>query len=87
MRVPNLGQLQQQQININDTIEQPCPQCQGLHFDSAVKLRIFSRLNPQNRAGQDVLIKVEVYLCRSCGYEFGQQANPPPNGSSQPNPD
>ena len=72
MRVPNVGQPQQQQINIADTAEQPCLKCLGQHFDIAVRLRVFSRLNPKNLSGQDALIKMEVYLCRSCGHEYGQ---------------
>ena len=26
----------------------------------------------KNPSGQDALIKVEVYLCRACGHEYGQ---------------
>jgi len=74
MRVPNVGQPQQQQINIQDTAEQPCPKCLGQHFDVAVRLRVFSKLNPTNPTGQDALIKMEVYLCRACGHEYGQPA-------------
>ena len=71
MRVPNVGQ-RQQQIDINDTAEQPCVSCGGRHFDIAVRLRVFSKLNPKNPSGQDALIKVEVYMCRACGHEYGQ---------------
>ena len=72
MRVPNVGQPRQQQIDINDTAPQPCPKCMGQHFDIAIRLRLFSKLNPKNPSGQDALIKVEVYLCRACGHEYGQ---------------
>ena len=72
IRVPNVGQPQQQQINIQDTAEQLCPKCLGKHFNIAVRLHVFSKLNPKNPSGQDVLIKMEVYLCRSCGHEYGQ---------------
>lgn len=65
-------QQKQNHISINDTVEQTCPKCLGLHFDIATKLRIFSKLNPKNLSGKDVLIKVEVYLCRDCKHEYGQ---------------
>ena len=65
-------QQKQNHIGINDTVEQHCPKCFGQYFDIATKLRIFSKLNPKNLSGKDVLIKVEVYLCRDCGHEYGQ---------------
>ncbi len=65
-------QQKQGQIGINDTIEQICPKCLGQYFDIVTKLRIFSKLNPKNLSGKDVLIKVEVYLCRDCNHEYGQ---------------
>lgn len=65
-------QQKQSLIGINDTIEQICPKCLGQYFDIVTKLRIFSKLNPKNLSGKDVLIKVEVYLCRDCGHEYGQ---------------
>ena len=70
--IPNIGGGLQQQISMQDTTEQPCLKCQGQLFDSAVKLRVFSRMNLKNPTGQDVLIKIEVYICRACGHEHGQ---------------
>ena len=72
----------QNQISINDTVEQNCPKCLGQYFDIVTKLRIFSKLNPKNSSGKDVLIKVEVYLCRDCKHEYGQ---PIVQGSKKPN--
>lgn len=65
-------QQKQNPISINDTVEQACPKCLGQYFDIVTKLRIFSKLNPKNLSGKDVLIKVEVYLCRDCKHEYGQ---------------
>lgn len=65
-------QQKQGYIGINDTIEQICPKCLGQYFDIVTKLRIFSKLNPKNSSNKDVLIKVEVYLCRDCKHEYGQ---------------
>ena len=65
-------QQKQNHISINDTVEQTCPKCFGQYFDIATKLLIFSKLNPKNSSGKDVLIKVEVYLCRDCQHEYGQ---------------
>jgi len=78
VQVPNIGghplpkQPQQMQINIADTTEHVCVKCLGQHFDIAVRLRVFSKLHHKNPSGQDALIKVEVYLCRNCGHEYGQ---------------
>ena len=66
------SQQKQNHISINDTVEQTCPKCLGQYFDIVTKLRIFSKLNPKNSSGKDVLIKVEVYLCRDCKQEYGQ---------------
>ena len=63
---------QQKQISIKDTVEQMCPKCLGQYFDIVTKLQIFPKLNPKNSSGKDVLIKVEVYLCRDCKHEYGQ---------------
>ena len=65
-------QQKQNPIGINDTVEQNCPKCFSKYFDIVTKLPIFSKLNPKNSSGKDVLIKVEVYLCRNCGHEYGQ---------------
>ena len=65
-------QQKQNLISINDTVEQNCPKCFSQYFDIVTKLRIFSKLNPKNLSGKDVLIKVEVYLCRDCGHEYGR---------------
>ena len=65
-------QQKQNPININDTVEQNCPKCSSQYFDIVTKLRIFSKLSPKNSSGKDVLIKVEVYLCRDCKHEYGQ---------------
>ena len=65
-------QQKQDRISINDTVEQNCPKCLGQYFDIVTKLRIFSKLSPKNSSGKDVLIKVEVYLCRNCKHEYGQ---------------
>ena len=65
-------QQKQKPIDINDTTAQKCPQCSGQYFNTCIKLRILSKLNPKNQAGKDVLIKVVVYLCHNCGHEYGQ---------------
>lgn len=72
MRVPNVGQPQQIQFDIKDTTGQLCVMCSGWHFDLSYRLQVLSRLNPKNPSGQDALIKMEVFLCRSCGHEYGQ---------------
>ncbi len=71
-KFPMRPQQKQNPISINDTVEQNCPKCGGQYFDIVTKLRIFSKLNPKNLSGKDVLIKIEVYLCRDCGHEYGQ---------------
>lgn len=72
MGLPNAGDQPQVQIDINDTTEQLCLKCHGQHFELVMKLRVFSRLSPKNPSGKDALIKMEVYLCRDCGHEYGK---------------
>ena len=72
MMVPNLGGPMQQPFDISEAIQKHCEKCGGLTFDQAVKLGLISKMAGRNRTGQDVLVKFEVYLCRSCGHEYGQ---------------
>ena len=82
------GQPQQVNINETDTLDVKCKACEGRTFklssrdrlfygdgdlfDVTYRLRTFPALSPKNPTGKDQLIKVEVYLCRTCGHEFGK---------------
>jgi len=70
--IPNIGAGQQQQFDVSDAVQRKCARCEGEHFDLVVRLAVISKMSPKNRTGQDVLIKFECYLCRSCGAEFGK---------------
>ena len=70
--IPQIGG--QQPFDPREGVQRKCAQCDGEHFDPVVKLAVISKMAPTNRTGQDVLIKIEVYLCRACGVEFGQPA-------------
>ena len=69
--IPQIGG-QQQPFDPREAVQRKCAKCEGEHFDAVVKLAVISKMSPTNRTGQDVLIKIEVYLCRACGLEFGQ---------------
>ena len=69
--IPQIGG-QQQPFDARDAVQRRCAICDGEHFDAVVKLAVVSKMSPTNRTGQDVLIKIEVYLCRGCGLEFGK---------------
>ncbi|MCK4828801.1 hypothetical protein KA005_74440 [bacterium] len=71
--ITHIGKSQQQPFDISEAISKSCEQCGGAVFDQAVKLGLISKLSSKNRTGQDVLVKFEVYLCRNCGHEYGQE--------------
>ena len=73
--MPRPGQPQQVQVSLTptDVNMKSCPLCQFEYFDGVVKLGIFSGLNPKNPTGQDQLIQFQVYVCRSCGQEYGKE--------------
>ena len=77
MRVPNVGQPQQQQqiqFNPAEATIQLCEKhpCTSVYFDRAFKMGIISPLNPRNPTGRDLPVIIPVFVCRSCGYEYGQ---------------
>jgi len=67
------GQPQQIALLPGDVAMKSCLLCQVEYFDCVVKLGIFSGLNPKNPTGQDQLIQFQVYVCRSCGQEYGKE--------------
>lgn len=69
--VPKIGQ--QQPFDISDAVPRQCAQCGKAIFDQVLRLGLISALSPKNRTGQDVLVKFEVFLCRECGHEYGQE--------------
>ena len=69
--IPQIGG-QQQTLDVRDAVQRKCAKCEGEYFDPVVKLAVVSKMSPTNRTGQDVPIRIEVYLCRGCGLEFGQ---------------
>jgi len=73
MSIPMVGGgMQQQPFDISEAMQKACEKCGGATFNQAVKLGLISKMAPKNRTGQDVLVKFEVYICRSCGHEYGQ---------------
>ena len=60
------GQIQ---ISEQDTMEKAC-ECGGVLFDTAHRMRVLPAVSPKNPSGRDMLLKVEVYLCRACGAEL-----------------
>jgi len=68
--IPRIGgQPGQIQINTQDTMEKAC-ECGGEVFKVAYRMRILPAISPKNPTGRDMLLKVEVYLCRACGAEL-----------------
>ena len=72
MIMPNIGGNQQRPLDITEAIPKTCSVCGSELFTSALRLMMVPRIAPSNPTGQDVLVKVEVFLCRSCGVEFGR---------------
>ena len=75
MSVPAIGNQQQIQLSEADTIEKHCP-CGGELFDIAYRLRTLPAVSPKNPTGKDMPIKVEVFVCRVCGREYGREIKP-----------
>lgn len=74
MGVPRIGgNPGQVMIMPGDTLEKGCT-CGGAVFRTAVRLRILPAVSPKNPTGKDQLLKVEVYLCETCGKELGNEA-------------
>ena len=71
MPVPGIGGQQQVQINEMDTIQKSCLSCNAELFDLAYRYRILPSVSMKNPTGKDIPIKVETFICRSCGWEFG----------------
>ena len=62
----------QVQITAGDTIERKCG-CGGEIFDTAYRIRVLPRISPKNPTGRDQVVKVETFVCRSCGKELGNE--------------
>ena len=74
MSVPAIGGSQQQQpFDINEAIQRQCTQCNSETFDLVYRLAVISAVAPKNRTGKDILVKLETFLCRGCGWEHGKQ--------------
>ena len=68
--IPRIGaQPGQIQIGPQDTTKRTC-ECGGELYDTAHRLRTLPAISPKNPTGRDMLVKVEVYLCRACGAEL-----------------
>ena len=64
---------QQQQINVSeqDTTLTVCP-CGCDLFDVAYRHRVLPGLSQKNPSGQDMPIKIDVFVCWECGLELGK---------------
>ena len=72
LRVPEIGNHQQQAFDVKDAVRKECNSCSGSLFTQALKLGVISSMSPKNNVGNDVLVKFEVFVCVKCGTEFGQ---------------
>ncbi|MFH1999106.1 MAG: hypothetical protein ABIK28_05455 [Planctomycetota bacterium] len=70
MMVPKVGQ--QQPFDVREAAMKPCAKCQGEFYDKALRLGLISPMAPSNPTRQEVRVEFQVYLCRSCGHEFGK---------------
>ena len=71
MMVPNIGG-QQLPFDVSEAIPKACEVCGCQHWETLQRLGLISSMAPKNITGRDQLIKFEVYLCHSCGHEYGQ---------------
>ena len=72
LRVPEIGNHQQQAFDVKDAVMKECENCSGSLFTQALKLGVISSMSPKNNVGNDVFVKFEVFVCVKCGTEFGQ---------------
>ena len=70
MQVPAIGQ-QQPQFDPAQAIPNQCI-CGSELFTQAVRLSKLSRMAPGNKTGQDLTVRFEVFVCKSCGLEVGK---------------
>jgi len=71
--VPVIGGGQRQiLITDGDTIDSQCQACKATLFDIAYRHKVLPRINPKNPTGKDWPLKVEVFVCRHCGWELGK---------------
>jgi len=73
MAVPAIGGQQQQPFDVREAVRKNCEKCGGENFNPVVKIAIVSSIAPGNKTGKDVLIQVPVFVCMSCGCEFGKK--------------
>ena len=69
--------MQTQQVNpamvdVADAKPVKCVVCDGVVFLPGHTLGNISRLSPRNKIGQDVIMRVEISICRNCGHLYGQ---------------
>ena len=70
--IPNIGGGQTQAFDVREAVQRRCAACDGEYFDPVVRLGVISKVAPNNRTGQDVLVPMQCFLCRGCGGEFGK---------------
>jgi hypothetical protein len=62
---------QQQPFDVGEALPCQCVKCKGEHFDKVFRLGLISSMASRNSTGQDVRVEYQMFLCRSCGHEFG----------------
>ena len=61
------------QFDLKDALKKACD-CGAELFQKAIRLGVISALAPSNRTQQDIIVEYPVYVCRTCGQEFGSFA-------------
>ena len=59
-------------IGPSDTIQSTCRECGGDLFNLVYRHRILPAIHPKNPTRQDQPVKIEVFLCTSCGKELNE---------------
>ncbi len=71
MQVPMIGGGPGQiTITEFDTMGSRCKNCNSDLFTLAYRHRILPAVSPKNPQGQDIPIKIEVFICKECGLEL-----------------
>ena len=60
------GEQQQVHVDMTQTTEVKCDECQSNHFEQVIKMRRLSAiLSP---TGKEALIPMPVFACKNCGH-------------------
>lgn len=67
--VPAIGNGQRQMFDSSQAKQRKC-ECWSECFDKVFMVGVISKLAPGNRANQDIIIEVPIYVCHMCGKEL-----------------